>query len=95
MTFDLKAATSAAMSEAQRAPFEFDWDNEHFSIPSLNSWPLAVAAGFAKFGEQNVDDINPSEVLALLEQVVGARLRPLRQHGANVRHAGPRHRDGP
>jgi hypothetical protein len=72
VAFDLKAATDAAITELERAPFEFDWGTEHFAIPPIKSWPLAVSAGFAKFGDQNPDDINPSEVLGLLEQIIGA-----------------------
>lgn len=72
MAFDLKAATAAAETEAERAPFEFDWGQEHFSIAPIGSWPLAIAAGFAKLADQPVEDIEPAHVLALLEQIIGA-----------------------
>ncbi len=72
MAFDLKAATEAAATEAERAPFEFDWAGEHFAIPPIGQWPLAISAGFAGMADLEPDEINPVTVLGLLEQIIGA-----------------------
>jgi len=72
MAFDLQAATLAAQSEAERAPFEVDWGDDHFAIPNLSTWPLAVQAGFVKMADTETDQIDPAEVLALLRDVIGA-----------------------
>jgi len=71
MGFDLKAAAQAAQSETDRAPFEMDWGDQHFTIPNVNTWPLAVQAGFVEMSLAERDDTNPIEVLALLKQVIG------------------------
>jgi hypothetical protein len=71
MSFDLKAATKAAQSEAQRAAFEFDWGEEHFSLAPMGSWPLSVSATLAAYSEANAEDINPSDVVLCLRQIVG------------------------
>jgi hypothetical protein len=71
MSFDLKAATQAAQSEAQRVPFEFDWEGEHFSLPPMGLWPLSVSATFAAYAEAKTEDINPQEVLIVIRQIVG------------------------
>jgi hypothetical protein len=71
MAFDLKAAHQAAQSEAQRVPFEFDWGEEHFSIPPMTSWPLSVSATLAAYSEAKPEDINPADVVLCLRQIVG------------------------
>jgi hypothetical protein len=71
MSFDLKAATQAAQSEAGREPFEFDWGGEHFSLPPMGLWPLSISATFAAYSELKPEDINPNEVVLCLRQIVG------------------------
>jgi hypothetical protein len=71
MPFDLKAATEAAQSEAQREPFEFDWGEDHFSIAPMGSWPLSVSATFAAFGAADSGEIDPQDVMLCLRQIVG------------------------
>jgi hypothetical protein len=71
MGFDLKAATNAAQSEADRAPFEFQWGSESFSLPPMGQWPLSVSATFAAFADAKVEDIDPNSVLLVLRQIVG------------------------
>lgn len=70
-SFDLKAATNAAKSEAEREPFEFDWGTEHFTLPPMGSWPLSISATFASYPDANTADIDPKEVLIVLRQIVG------------------------
>ena len=72
MAFDLRAATEAALSEAERAPFEFEWGDEKFAIPHMSSWPLEVSATFAAMAEADENDIEPAKVMAMLTQIVGA-----------------------
>lgn len=71
MPFDLRAATHAAQSEAQRAPFEFDWGDEHFAIPPMGSWPLSVSATLAAFSDTKTEDIDPKVVVDCLKEIVG------------------------
>jgi hypothetical protein len=71
MAFDLEAATKAAQSETQREPFEFDWGEEHFSLPPMGLWPLSVSATFAAYAGAKTEDIDPGEVIIVLRQIVG------------------------
>jgi len=72
MPFDLKAATDAATTEAERAPFEFEWDGDKFSLPPLASWPIGISAAFAELGAADDDaDIDPAEVIHMLKAIVG------------------------
>lgn len=71
MSFDLRAATDAAQSEAQRAPFEFDWGAEHFSLPPMGSWPLSISATLAAYSEARPEDISAADIIICLRQIVG------------------------
>lgn len=71
MPFDLKAATLAAQTEAQRAPFEFEWGEESFSFAPMSSWPIEISASLASLAEQKPEDIVPSDIVILLRRIVG------------------------
>jgi hypothetical protein len=71
MAFDLKAAYKAASTEAQRAPFEFDWGDEHFALPPMGDWPLSISATLAAYAEATTEDINPADVVLCLRRIVG------------------------
>lgn len=75
MAFDLKAATAAAQAEASRAPFEFDWGDEHFSIAPMAEWPLEISATFAAFAG-DVDKVDPVKVFEMMELIVGPETWP-------------------
>jgi hypothetical protein len=69
VSFDLRAATEAARTEATSKPFEFDWGDEHFEIPPMSTWPIEVSESFAELAGEDVD---PSKVFTAFRRVIGA-----------------------
>ena len=41
--FDLAASRKAAVAEATQVPFTFSYDADHFTVPPMDDWPLAVS----------------------------------------------------
>jgi hypothetical protein len=73
MVFDLKAATHAALTEAQAAPFDFEYDGEKFTLCNVNEWPIDVQRGFLELNEAPGDATAPAnarKALDLLADIV-------------------------